>query len=114
MKSISTLLHRTPWWALIAGGIATLVILAIAVTPFYLIRLDELGATPAENEAIKREVTFAFSESAIDVARTVLREMRERARDPAKRDELDHALEELEEARQGLREAGAETLRAKR
>ena len=114
MKSISDLIHKTPWWALVAGGFVVLAALALFVTPTHLIRLEKSGATPEENKAIKREIEYAFTEGAIDFARGVVREMQERATDPARKDELAHAIEELDNARDGLREAGREVLRAKR
>jgi len=114
MKPVSSLLHRTPWWALLLGGFALLVALGIFATPFHLIELDRKGATPEERRAIKSEINSAFSESALDIAHGVVKNMRDRTRDPQRRDELDQALEELDNARVGLREAGAEVVRAKR
>jgi chemotaxis protein histidine kinase CheA len=114
MKPVSTFLHRTPWWLLLGGGLVLFVALAIFTTPVHLIRLDKSGATPEENRAIKREIDAAFSEGAIDIARGVVKEMRDRTKDPARREELERALEEIDEARANLREAGAEVLRAKR
>ncbi|HXF78030.1 MAG TPA: histidine kinase [Usitatibacter sp.] len=114
MKPVSNLLHRTPWWALLLGGLALLVGLGLFATPFHLIELDKRGATPEERRAIKSEINSAFSESALDIAHGVVKNMRDRTRDPDRREELDSALEELNNARQGLREAGAEVARAKR
>jgi two-component sensor histidine kinase len=112
--TISNALHRMPWWGLLAGSLALLVALVLFVTPFHFIKLEKSGATPEENRAIKREIEVAFSESAIDVARSVVREMREHAKDPQRREELDQALAEMDQARDSLREAGAEVARAKR
>ena len=114
MKAVSTFLHRTPWWALLAGGFALFVALAIFTTPFHTIQLDKSGKTAAENRAIKSEINSAFSESAIDLARGVVREMLEHTKDPERIDELNQALSELETARESVREAGAEVMRAKR
>ena len=114
MKSVSEVLHKTPWWLLLASGLGLAVALAVFVTPYHLIGLGKKGATPEERQAIKREVDLTFSEGAIDVARGVVREMRRHAKDPARQEELDDALERIDEARQQLREAGAEALRAKR
>jgi hypothetical protein len=114
MKPLSNFLHRTPWWALLGGGLGLFVALVIFTTPFHLIRLDQAGATPEENRAIKREIDSAFSEGAIDLARGVVKEMRDHTRDAARREELERALAEIDDARQNLREAGAEVLRAKR
>lgn len=114
MKSLSDFVHKTPWWALLLGSLAGFIALAIFVTPFHLINLQKSGATPEENRAIKREVDLTFSEGAVDLARGIVKEMRDHTRDEVRREELDHALEEIENARQSLREAGAEVLRAKR
>jgi hypothetical protein len=114
MKPVSNFLHRTPWWALLGGGLGLFVALVVFTTPFHLIRLDQAGATPEENRAIKREIDSAFSEGAIDLARGVVKEMRDHTRDAARREELERALAEIDDARQNLREAGAEVLRAKR
>ena len=112
--TVTNLLHRVPWWGLLAGGFGLFLALALFVTPFHFIKLEKSGATPEENRAIKREIDVAFSESAIDVARTVVREMRDHAKDPQRRAELEHALAEMDQARESLREAGAEVARAKR
>lgn len=114
MKPVSNLLHRIPWWALLIGGLALLVGLGLFATPFHLLELDKKGATPEERRAIKSEINSAFSESALDIAHGVVKNMRDRTRDPDRREELDQALEELNNARQGLREAGVEVIRAKR
>ncbi len=114
MKSVSTFLHRTPWWVVLLGGFGLFIALAIFTTPFHTIQLDKSGATPAENRAIKSEINSAFSESAIDLARGVVREMLDHTRDPVRVEELRQALAELETARESVREAGAEVLRAKR
>jgi hypothetical protein len=114
MKGLSNLLHRTPWWALVGGGFVLFVVLALFTTPFHLIRLQHSGATPEENRAIQREIKSTFSEGAIDMAHGVVREMRNRARDPADRRELDRALVEIDRARERVREAGQEAARARR
>jgi hypothetical protein len=114
MKAVSTFLNRTPWWALLAGGFVLFVALAIFTTPFHTIQLDKSGATPEENRAIKSEINSAFSESAIDLARGVVREMLDHTRDPVRQEELRQALSELDTARESVREAGAEVQRAKR
>jgi hypothetical protein len=114
MKSASDLLHKTPWWTLLVGGVALLIGLALFVTPFHLMHLEKSGATPEENRAIKREIDSAFSESAINVARGIVKEMREHTKDPARREELDRALSEIDQAREELRTAGKDVMRAKR
>jgi hypothetical protein len=114
MKAVSSFLHRVPWWALLGGGFVLLLALGIFTTPFHTIQLDRAGATAAENRAIKSEINSAFSESAIDLARGVLKEMLEHTKDAERKQELRDALAELDTARQSIREAGAEVLRAKR
>ncbi|HET9470777.1 MAG TPA: hypothetical protein VFO24_06700, partial [Usitatibacter sp.] len=114
MKGLSSFLHRTPWWALVGGGFVLFVGLVLYVTPFHLIRLERSGATPAENRAIKREIDSTFSEGALDMARGIVRELRNHSHDPARREELDRALDEIEQARESVREAGREVDRARR
>ncbi|HEX7466259.1 MAG TPA: histidine kinase, partial [Usitatibacter sp.] len=114
MKSVSSFLYRTPWWVLLGGGFVLLLALGIFTTPFHTIQLDKAGATAAENRAIKSEINSAFSESAIDLARGVVKEMLEHTKDPERVQELRDALVDLDTARQSVREAGAEVLRAKR
>lgn len=114
MKPVSNLLHRTPWWALLGGGLFLFLCLAVFTTPFHLINLEKSGRTAAENRAIKSEINTAFSESAIDMARGVVKEMHQRTRDPESRAELEKALSEIEQAREAVREAGAEAARVQR
>ncbi|MCM2326885.1 MAG: histidine kinase [Lysobacter sp.] len=114
MKPLSDLIHRTPWWALVFGGLAVMVALAFFVTPFHLIEYRKEGATPEENKAIKREVDNTFAEGAMDIARSAILAMRGATKDPARRAELDGALAELDSARAELRDAGREISRAKR
>jgi Histidine kinase len=114
MKSVTDLLHRTPWWALAFGGLATFVALAVFVTPYHILQYQDDGRTAEESRAIKREIDNTFAENAINVGRGVVRGMLARTTDPERRAELEEALAGLEEARQELREAGTEVLRAKR
>ena len=114
MKSFSNILHRTPWWVLILAGFTTLAALALFVTPFHVMKLGKSGATADEKRAIQREIDYAFSENAIDVARRIIRELKDHTKDPARREELERALSEIDEARTQLRDAGREVVRAKR
>jgi len=114
MKSATDVLHRTPWWALLLGGLATFVALAVFVTPYHILQYREDGKTAEESRAIKREVDNAFAENAINVGRGVIRGLLARTTDPDRRAELEEALAGLEEARGELREAGVEVLRAKK
>ena len=114
MKTVTDLLHRTPWWALLIGGVATLVSLAVFVTPYHIIRYRDDGRTVEESRAIKREIDNTFAENAINVGRGVVRGMLARTTDPERRAELEQALQGLEEARKELRETGREAVRAQR
>jgi hypothetical protein len=114
MKTITDLLHKTPWWALLIGGVATLVALAVFVTPYHIIRYRDDGRTVEESRAIKREIDNTFAENAINVGRGVVRGMLARTTDPERREELEQALQGLEEARKELRETGREAIRAQR
>jgi hypothetical protein len=111
---VSEFLHRVPWWLLFVCGLAVAVALAVFATPFQIIRLEHAGSTPEEKRAIKREIGRALSQGVTDLGSNVLREMRERATDPETIKELDRAIDEVENARESLREANAEAQRAKR
>ena len=110
----SNLLHKTPWWLLVGVGFFGLAALMIFVTPFHLMRLERSGTTVEEKRAIKREIDYAFSEGAIDVARGIVRELKAHTRDPQLKADLERTLGEIEQARSELREAGRDVLRAKR
>ena len=114
MKSVTDVLHRTPWWALLFGGIATLAALAVFVTPYHILQYRDDGRTVEESRAIKREIDNTFAENAINVGRNVIRGLLARTTDPERREELQQALNDIEEARRELREVGSEVLRAKR
>ena len=114
MKSISNLIHRVSWPLLIVGGMLVLVALAAFVTPFHLIDYRNEGASAEEKRAIKREIDNTFAEGALDVSRQAILAMRGATSDPARREELNRALEELDRVREDLRQAGADVLRAKR
>ena len=114
MKTISDLIHRTPWWLLIIGGVLVLLGLGVFVTPFHLIEYRHDGATAAENTAIRREVDNTLAEGAVDIARNTILAMRRATSDPARRAELDRALEELDSARVELRDASRESRDARR
>lgn len=64
-KAIGNLIHKTPWWALILGGISTLTLLVLFTLPVQVIRLVDSGATPAERHAIQREVGLAVGSKAL-------------------------------------------------
>ena len=114
MKPVSTFLHRMPWWFVLLGGCALFIALVLYAIPFQIAELEHRGTTPEENRAIKSEINSAFSQSALDIARGVVQEMRDRTHDEDRRRELDQALEELDNAKEAMQEAGAEAIRAKR
>ena len=114
MKSLTEILSRTPWWALVFAGLATFGALAVFVTPYHILQYREEGKSVEESRAIKREIDNTFAENAINVGRGVIRGMLQRTTDPERRAELEEALQGLEEARRELREAGSEVLRTKR
>ena len=107
-KPLGNFIHRTPWWAIALFGLFTLVALVLFTTPIHVIRLAESGATASERRAIKREIDLAFGDSALNVAEGIVGTMKERAVDPARKAELDRALNEIERARKELSNAQAE------
>src|SRR5260221_13564622 len=114
MKSVSELLHRTPWWALILAGLAAFFGLAFFAIPYHVLQYREGGKTAEESRAIKREIDNAFAENAINLGRGVVKGMIARTHDPERRAELEQALQGLEEARQELREVGSAVIQARR
>ena len=114
MKPISNLLHNTPWWLLLTTGVALLLGLAMFAAPLSLMHLQRKGATPAEKQAINAEIDSAVTDSALNIGRGVLREMLSHTKDPARREEIEDALREIDAAHETAQEAGKEVLRAKR
>jgi hypothetical protein len=106
-KSLGNLIHRTPWWGLILGGVVILAALVMFATPIHLLRLSDSGKTPGEKSAIKREINLAFGDRALTVAESVVGTMKARATDPDRIRELDHALAEMARARDELSRAQA-------
>jgi hypothetical protein len=113
MKSISSVLHDTPWWLLLTVSLAVLMALALFTVPLSVMHLDDQATTPAEKHAINAEIDTAFSESALNIGRGVLKEMIVHTKDAERRRELEDALREVESARETMREAGQEVGRAK-
>ncbi|QTN26980.1 histidine kinase [Rhodoferax sp. AJA081-3] len=101
-KAIGNLIHKTPWWALILGGISTLTLLVLFTLPVQVIRLVDSGATPAERHAIQREVGLAVGSKALNLAQGVVSTIRDRTTDPERLRELERALTEIERARSEL------------
>jgi Histidine kinase len=113
-KPIANFLHRTPWWALFLLGLLTLVLLGVFTAPIRVIQLEKSGDSPEMNRAIKREIDSAFGESALSVAENIVKALEARSGDPARREELQRALEEIRTARGELRDAGREAKAAAR
>src|SRR5450759_1465256 len=111
---IANFLHRTPWWALVLLGLLTLVLLGVFTTPIRVIQLEKSGDSPEMNRAIQREIDSAFGESALSVAENIVKALETRSSDPARREELQRALEEISTAREELRDAGREAKTAVR
>lgn len=101
-KTIGDVIYKTPWWALILGGVLTLGLLVMFALPVHVIRLTDSGSTPAENRAIQREIQLAFGDRALNLAKGVVGAIKERTTEPERRRELDRALAEIERARQEL------------
>ena len=104
-QAIGNLIHKTPWWALILGGISTLTLLILFTLPVQVFRLVESGATPAERHAIQREVGLAVGGKALNLAQGVVSTIRDRTTDPERLRELQRALSEIERARSELTQA---------
>ncbi len=113
-KSLGNLIHKTPWWGLLLGGLAVLVSLVLFTLPIQVIRLSESGNTPEERRAIEREINLAFGDKALNFAEGVVQHMRERATDPDRRRELDKALNEMARARDELSAAQGDINRTAR
>ncbi len=103
---VSNLLHDTPWWLLLTVAMAVLMALALFTVPLGVITWTESRLVSAGEARINTEIDSAFSESALNIGRSVLKEMLERTKDPERRGELERALGEIESARDSMREAG--------
>jgi len=101
-RKLGDLIHRTPWWGVLAGGLFVLVALAMFALPVHVLRLSDHAKTAEERSAIKREINLAFGDRALDIAQSVVGSMRERATDPERRRELEQALKEMDRARKEL------------
>lgn len=106
-KAIGDFIHKTPWWGMIVGGIATLAVLVLFALPVHVIRLVDSGSTPAENRAIQREIGLTVGNRALDLASGLLGAMRDRSTDPERRREFERALAEVHRARDELARAQA-------
>jgi hypothetical protein len=106
-KATGNLIHRTPWWGMILGGIVTLAVLVLFALPVQVIRLVDSGTTPAENRAIQREIGLEVGGRALGLATGVISALKERVTTPERHNEFERALAEIERARAELIRAQA-------
>jgi hypothetical protein len=111
-KALGNALYKTPWWALLLGGLFTLLLLGLFTVPFNVIRLTDSGASRAENQAIQREIDHALGDSALGMAERVVGALAERTKDPDRKAELDIAMQEIADARRDAFNAQREARRA--
>lgn len=113
-KPLSLLIHKTPWWGLLLGGGITLLTLLLFATPIQVIRLSEQAGSPEEKRAIQHEINQAFKSGGLSVAEGIVSAMKDRAKDPDRRRELERALSEIERARAEFSNAQSEAAQAAR
>ena len=101
-KAVGNVIHKTPWWIVVSGGLITLLVLVLFTVPIQVIRLHESGNTPQERRAIEREINLAFGDRALNFAEDVVQAMRARTQDNARQQELEHALTEIARAKKEL------------
>ncbi len=113
-KPVGNLIHKTPWWIVICGGLATLLVLVLFALPIQVIRLQDSGNTPQERRAIEREINLAFGDRALNFAEEVVQALRARTQDNTRQQELEHALAEIARAKKELATAQYEVSGAAR
>ncbi|MBL8519183.1 MAG: hypothetical protein JNK75_00795, partial [Betaproteobacteria bacterium] len=101
-RKLGDIIYNTPWWAMILLGFSVLALLVAFSVPTHVFRLSETGATPEERRAIKREIDRAVGDSALGMAENIVRAIKERSTDPARRVEMERALEEIASAREEI------------
>ena len=101
-KAVGNVIHKTPWWIVVSGGLITLLVLVLFTVPIQVIRLHESGSTPQEQRAIEREINLVFGDRALNFAENVVQAMRARTQDNARQQELEHALVEIARAKKEL------------
>ena len=110
-KAVGNVIHRTPWWVVVSGGLITLLVLVLFTVPIQVIRLHESGNTPQERRAIEREINLAFGDRALNFAEDIVQAMRARTQDNARQQELEHALTEIARAKKELATAQSDLSR---
>ena len=111
-KAFGNFIYRTPWWAMVLLGFSTLLLLVLFAAPVHVMRLSDSGATPEERRAIKREIDRAFGDSALNIAENIVGAIKDRSSDPSRKQELDHALAEIAQARKEIFSAEREATTA--
>ena len=111
-KAFGNFINRTPWWAMVLLGFSTLLLLVLFAAPVHVMRLSDSGATPEERRAIKREIDRAFGDSALNVAENIVSAIKDRSSDPSRKQELEHALAEIAQARKEIFSAERDAMTA--
>ena len=106
-KPLSLLIFKTPWWAMLLGGVVILLTLVMFALPFQVFRLSETAGTPLEKQVIQFEINEALKNSGLSVAEGIVRAMKDRSQDPDRKRELERALAEIERARHEVGQAQA-------
>ncbi len=107
-KPLSLLIFKTPWWAMLLGGVVILLTLVMFALPFQVLRLTGHADTPQEKRAIQFEINQAFKDGGLSVAEHIVGAMKDRSQDPDRKRELERALAEIERARNEVSSAGDE------
>ncbi len=113
-KPLSLLIFKTPWWAMLLGGVVVLLTLVMFALPFQVLLLSQHAGTPQEKQVIQFEINQAFKNSGLSVAEGIVSAMRDRSQDPARKQELERALAEIERARHEVVHAPDEAAQAVR
>lgn len=111
-KFLGNAIYKTPWWAMLLGGLFVLLLLALFTVPTNVIKLTDANADAAERRAVQREVDLAMKDSALGLAERVVTSMVERTSDAGRRAELEQALREIAEARKEMAVVAGDAERA--
>jgi hypothetical protein len=111
-KFLGNAIYKTPWWAMLLGGLFVLLLLALFTVPTNVIKLTDANTDVAERRAVQREVDLAMKDSALGLAERVVTSMVERTSDAGRRAELEQALREIAEARKEMAVVAGDAQRA--
>lgn len=111
-KFLGNAIYKTPWWAMLLGGLFVLLLLALFTVPTNVIKLTDANANAAERRAVQREVDLAMKDSALGLAERVVTSMVERTSDAGRRAELEQALRDIAEARKEMAVVAGDAERA--